>query len=374
MLLEKFDGCALKSTATRLVFADGNPKARVMFVGEAPGRDEDIEGLPFVGRSGKLLDRMIAAIGLDRSKAYIANVIPWRPPGNRTPTPQETQICLPFIQRQIELVEPRRAGDARQSLDADAARDARGHHAHPRQMVRLRHRHAHHPRAADLPSGLSVALAVLQADVVAGSARDREGAGCFKARCYGPFGRTMAQPMRKSGWRPFTSHSKARGTSGVRPGKRFAISGGGVPAVSEARQTTTPPVSANFCECQPGRALGRRVEEQMRPAAIERDQARELRHRPRPRAAADWCGAQSCRRRIARSSAPAARSRPRCCRSRAGTAWSRSPPRRARRSRQPRPCAAGAGAADARDRRSPRSRRVPTSTARRPLRRRRDRD
>ena len=105
-MLEKFDGCALKSTATRLVFADGNPKARIMFVGEAPGRDEDIEGLPFVGRSGKLLDRMIASIGLDRTKVYIANVIPWRPPGNRTPTPQETQICLPFIQRQIELVDP----------------------------------------------------------------------------------------------------------------------------------------------------------------------------------------------------------------------------------------------------------------------------
>jgi uracil-DNA glycosylase len=105
-LLESFDGCTLKNTATRLVFADGNPEARIMFVGEAPGRDEDIEGLPFVGRSGKLLDRMIAAIGLDRSKAYIANVIPWRPPGNRTPTPQETQICLPFIQRQIELVNP----------------------------------------------------------------------------------------------------------------------------------------------------------------------------------------------------------------------------------------------------------------------------
>ena len=105
-LLENFDGCALKATATRLVFADGNPQARIMFVGEAPGRDEDIQGLPFVGRSGQLLDRMIAAIGLDRSKAYIANVIPWRPPGNRTPTPQETQICLPFIQRQIELVNP----------------------------------------------------------------------------------------------------------------------------------------------------------------------------------------------------------------------------------------------------------------------------
>jgi uracil-DNA glycosylase len=105
-LLETFDGCSLRNTATRLVFADGNPQARIMFVGEAPGRDEDIEGLPFVGRSGKLLDRMIAAIGLDRSSAYIANVIPWRPPGNRTPTPQETQICLPFIQRQIELVNP----------------------------------------------------------------------------------------------------------------------------------------------------------------------------------------------------------------------------------------------------------------------------
>jgi DNA polymerase len=105
-LLENFDGCALKSTATRLVFADGNPQARIMFVGEAPGREEDIEGLPFVGRSGKLLDRMISAIGLDRSSVYIANVIPWRPPGNRTPTPQETQICLPFIQRQIELVNP----------------------------------------------------------------------------------------------------------------------------------------------------------------------------------------------------------------------------------------------------------------------------
>jgi DNA polymerase len=77
-----------------------------MFVGEAPGREEDIEGLPFVGRSGKLLDLMLAAIGLNRGNAYIANVIPWRPPGNRTPTPQETQICLPFIRRQIELINP----------------------------------------------------------------------------------------------------------------------------------------------------------------------------------------------------------------------------------------------------------------------------
>jgi uracil-DNA glycosylase family 4 len=105
-ILEKFDGCVLKTTATQLVFADGNPEARVMLVGEAPGRDEDIEGLPFVGRSGKLLDRMLAAIGLDRTKVYIANIVPWRPPGNRTPTPQESQICLPFILRQIELVDP----------------------------------------------------------------------------------------------------------------------------------------------------------------------------------------------------------------------------------------------------------------------------
>jgi DNA polymerase len=105
-ILEKFDGCALKATATQLVFADGNPQARVMFVGEAPGRDEDIEGLPFVGRSGKLLDRMLAAIGLNRTSVYIANIVPWRPPGNRTPTPQESAICLPFIRRQIELADP----------------------------------------------------------------------------------------------------------------------------------------------------------------------------------------------------------------------------------------------------------------------------
>jgi uracil-DNA glycosylase len=104
--LAAFEGCALKGTATQLVFADGNPQAKIMFVGEAPGRDEDIEGLPFVGRSGKLLDRMLKAIGLDRKSVYIANIIPLRPPGNRTPTPQESQTCLPFIQRQIELVDP----------------------------------------------------------------------------------------------------------------------------------------------------------------------------------------------------------------------------------------------------------------------------
>jgi len=105
-LLEAFEGCMLRATATRLVFADGNPAGRIMFVGEAPGRDEDIAGLPFVGRSGKLLDRMIAAIGLDRTQVYIANIVPWRPPGNRTPTPHESAICLPFIRRQIELADP----------------------------------------------------------------------------------------------------------------------------------------------------------------------------------------------------------------------------------------------------------------------------
>ena len=102
-----FDGCNLKATAKGLVFADGNPEAELMLVGEAPGRDEDIEGLPFVGRSGQLLDRILAAIGRDRNSAYIANVIPWRPPGNRTPTPHETEICRPFIERQIELANPK---------------------------------------------------------------------------------------------------------------------------------------------------------------------------------------------------------------------------------------------------------------------------
>jgi uracil-DNA glycosylase family 4 len=104
--LESFEGCNLRHTATQLVFADGNPEGRVMMVGEAPGRDEDAQGLPFVGRSGQLLDRMLAAIGLDRGQVYIANVIPWRPPGNRTPTPLETEICRPFIERQIALADP----------------------------------------------------------------------------------------------------------------------------------------------------------------------------------------------------------------------------------------------------------------------------
>ncbi len=105
--MSQFEGCNLRLTAKTLVFADGNPEAQIMFVGEAPGRDEDLQGLPFVGRSGQLLDRILSAIGLNRETAYISNVIPWRPPGNRPPTPQETEICRPFIERHIELVNPK---------------------------------------------------------------------------------------------------------------------------------------------------------------------------------------------------------------------------------------------------------------------------
>jgi uracil-DNA glycosylase family 4 len=104
--LEKFEDCPLKKTATHLVFADGNPDASIMVVGEAPGADEDRLGVPFVGVSGQLLDRAFAAIGLDRTKIYISNILPWRPPGNRQPTPHETALCLPFIERHIELVSP----------------------------------------------------------------------------------------------------------------------------------------------------------------------------------------------------------------------------------------------------------------------------
>ncbi|MBX3597078.1 MAG: uracil-DNA glycosylase [Rhizobiaceae bacterium] len=106
-IMANFEGCNLRLTAKNLVFADGNPEADLMLVGEAPGRDEDIEGLPFVGKSGQLLDRILAAIGRDRQSAYIANVVPWRPPGNRKPTPIETEICRPFIERQIELADPK---------------------------------------------------------------------------------------------------------------------------------------------------------------------------------------------------------------------------------------------------------------------------
>lgn len=104
--LANFEGCPLRYTAKNLVFADGNPKARVMMVGEAPGRDEDLQGLPFVGRAGQLLDKMLASIGLDRTSVYIVNTLPWRPPGNRTPTQAEHAVCMPFVERHIELVAP----------------------------------------------------------------------------------------------------------------------------------------------------------------------------------------------------------------------------------------------------------------------------
>jgi DNA polymerase len=106
-LIAGFDGCALKRTATNTVFADGNPAAPVMIIGEGPGADEDRIGRPFVGRAGQLLDRMLAAIGLDRSSVVITNVVYWRPPGNRTPTAAEIASCLPFVMRHIALVQPK---------------------------------------------------------------------------------------------------------------------------------------------------------------------------------------------------------------------------------------------------------------------------
>jgi uracil-DNA glycosylase len=106
-LVAGFDGCALKRTATNTVFIDGNPAAPVIIIGEAPGADEDRIGRPFVGRAGQLLDRMLAAIGLDRSGVLITNVIYWRPPGNRTPTTAEIASCLPFVFRLIALVHPK---------------------------------------------------------------------------------------------------------------------------------------------------------------------------------------------------------------------------------------------------------------------------
>src|SRR6266700_3295493 len=105
--LGNFDGCELKRTAKNTVFADGTPEGRIMLIGEAPGRDEDEQGLPFVGRAGQLLDRMLASIGLDRSKVYITNVLNWRPPQNRDPSLEEAAACLPFLHRHIELADPK---------------------------------------------------------------------------------------------------------------------------------------------------------------------------------------------------------------------------------------------------------------------------
>ena len=104
--LAAFDGCSLKATAKNLCFYRGRAQAQLMLIGEAPGRDEDLEGKPFVGRAGQLLDKMLAAIGLSERDAHITNIVYWRPPGNRTPTPQEALVCRPFLERQIELVAP----------------------------------------------------------------------------------------------------------------------------------------------------------------------------------------------------------------------------------------------------------------------------
>ncbi|HJO72309.1 MAG TPA: uracil-DNA glycosylase [Rhodospirillales bacterium] len=104
--LASFDGCPLKKTATNLVFTDGNPRASIILIGEGPGAEEDRQGLPFVGPSGRLLDRMLASIGLDRSNTLISNIVFWRPPGNRNPTTTEIATCLPFVERMIELVNP----------------------------------------------------------------------------------------------------------------------------------------------------------------------------------------------------------------------------------------------------------------------------
>jgi uracil-DNA glycosylase len=105
--LADFDGCALKATARQVCFADGNPEAQLMVIGEAPGAEEDRQGKPFVGQSGQFLDRILAEVGIDRTRAWITNVIFWRPPGNRPPTDGEIAVCQPFLERQIELLAPR---------------------------------------------------------------------------------------------------------------------------------------------------------------------------------------------------------------------------------------------------------------------------
>lgn len=104
--LAQFTGCDLKHTATNLVFSDGNPAAKVMIIGEAPGKDEDRTGVPFVGMAGQLLDQMLAAVGLHRTSVYIANILPWRPPGNRAPTREETDMMRPFMEKHIALIAP----------------------------------------------------------------------------------------------------------------------------------------------------------------------------------------------------------------------------------------------------------------------------
>lgn len=152
--LTGFEGCPLKFTATNMVFADGNPEAKVMLIGEAPGADEDREGLPFVGGAGQLLDRALATIGLNRTNVYITNILPWRPPGNRPPTPQEIAQCLPFVERHIELIQPKLVillgGVSTKALlnDNDGIMKIRGHwrdYKHPALETPIRTIATYHP-------------------------------------------------------------------------------------------------------------------------------------------------------------------------------------------------------------------------------------
>ena len=160
-----FDGCALKRTATNTVIGDGNPQAALMIVGEAPGAEEDRQGLPFVGPAGRLLDRMLAAIDLDRSAVYITNMLPWRPPGNRSPTAEELAICQPFLERQIELIRAPHPGAGGRHRRQGPAQPARGYHPPARPVVSLRDT-AHggdDPGHGDLPPRLPASHTVGEA-------------------------------------------------------------------------------------------------------------------------------------------------------------------------------------------------------------------
>ena len=120
-----YDGCALRKTSTNLVFGDGNPKAKIVLIGDGPGAEEDRRGLPFVGPGGQLLNKMLASVGLDRTQVYLSNIVFWRPPGNRTPTAQETSLCMPFVERLMELIDPEvlivLGGSAAKSMLAETA-------------------------------------------------------------------------------------------------------------------------------------------------------------------------------------------------------------------------------------------------------------
>ena len=183
--LATFDGCPLKKTAKNLCFARGNPQARLMLIGEAPGRDEDLQGEPFVGRAGQLLDRMLAAIGIGADDVYITNVVYWRPPGNRTPTPQEVQACQPFLERQIELGRAGCAAVARRRGGEAGARHRRRHHEAARQVEELQRRWPRHPHHGDAASGVSVAQSGGEASGVARSA-DGERPRCRASDCARP--------------------------------------------------------------------------------------------------------------------------------------------------------------------------------------------